>query len=753
MSSALRQAWSGVRLRRRRAVLTALGIALAGAMLGAALVVGVGLGRGFDRAARASDLPDIIVRFDPQPASRVTGRIAALPDLASYATRFEVTNAGVAARGKERDDAVAEVVSSGRRGYAVVAGRDLRPRGNEVLVEQAFADAWGLHPGSRLFVDGLGPQTVVGLVEAPDNVGFPLAKPRFYVSRTAIAARFGAERDPRVNVAEIWLRDPAYLNEVLVQARGESFGLHDVRFATRSGVRVLLDQAAGIVIDLLVALSVIALLTAGVMLGASARAEVQRRLGAIGVRRAVGATREHEVLAQALEALLIAAPAATLGIAAGVIAIYGPANRLLTLLNEPPPGWTLAVPLLAGWLACVLIPVAATAWPAWRAGGRPVVALLRGADLSAAARRAAGGGSSLTLLGARLVGARRTRTAATVVTLGLSTAFALLLLALASALGTLETDPSALGKRYQLVASLPPSATPRVRALAGVQAAAPRYELQAADSFSLGETIDVIAYPGDHTTFEAPALVSGRRLRGAGEAEVGAGLAQALGLAAGSTLALATPSGNELRLRVSGVVSSLEHDGRVAYVPARALLAAEPSAPSEIAVRLTSVASQAAVTSELNAIGATPAPAATATARGAPLVDVLRTILIAVAVVDGLVCLYALIQAAALTVQERRRTIAIIRACGATSAAVRRLLAGAVLALVVPAAIVGIALERLLFGPALGRLAAGYATLPLDPSLVAVLATIAGLALAAVVAVGWVSRQAVRESVVSGLAR
>ena len=49
---------------------------------------------------------------------------------------------------------------------------------------------------------------------------------------------------------------------MLVQARATSYGLHDLRFVTRSGVRVLLDQAAGIVIDLLVALSLIALATA-----------------------------------------------------------------------------------------------------------------------------------------------------------------------------------------------------------------------------------------------------------------------------------------------------------------------------------------------------------------------------------------------------------------------------------------------------------------------------------------------------------
>jgi hypothetical protein len=157
-------------------------------------------------------------------------------------------------------------------------------------------------------------------------------------------------------------------------------------------------------------------------------------------------------------------------------------------------------------------------------------------------------------------------------------AFVLLMLALASALSVLETDPGALGKRHTRTASLPPAATAQVRAIPGAQSAAPRYEVQAADSFSLCETIDVVA-PGDHTAFEARPLFSGHRLRGGGEAEVGAGLASALGLTPGSTLACALPSGAELRLRVAGIVSSLHHDGRVAYIPASALLAADPSAP------------------------------------------------------------------------------------------------------------------------------------------------------------------------------
>jgi ABC-type antimicrobial peptide transport system permease subunit len=780
LGAAFLQARQGLRLRRRRALLSGLGIALAAAMLSAAVVVGYGLGTGFARAARAAGLPDLIVRFDPQSEVAVTRRILALPDVARYSLRFEITNVGVGFGGRRRGDAVAEVLNApGRvRGYAVVAGRNLADRGSQVLVERAFASAWGIGLGDTLYVGGLGPERVVGFAESPDDVGFPLAKPRFYLSRPALDAQLGPERNPQVNLAEIWLRDPRYLSEVLVQARFTSFGLHDIRFETQSGLRVLLDQAAGIVIDLLVALSVIALVTAGVMLAASARAEVQRRLGAIGVRRAVGATRLHETLAQGIEGLLVAVPFCSAGVAAGALATWSASGRLLTLLNEPAPGGALALPLGLAWLAGVLIPALGAAWPAWRAAGGSLVGLLRGADVGSPAggrrrqrRRPANGsrqrgrddaytahgwspwaGGGLGVLGARLVGARRARLLATIVTLGLSTAFVLLMLMLASELSTLETDPGALGKRYQLTASLPPSAAGIVRRIPGVQAAAPRYETEAADSFDLGETIDLIAYPGNHTVFEAPPLVAGRRLRGSDEAEVGDGLAEALGVGPGSVLALAFPNGVELRLRVAGVVSSLDHDGRVAYIPASALVRADPSAPSQIAVLVAASGNEGDVYEALIRLAAEPAVAAGATARGAPLVDVLRTILLSVAVVDGLVCLYALIQACALTVQERRSTVAILRACGADVRAVWRLLFGAALAIVVPAAVVGVLLERLALGPALSRLAENYATLPLAAGPREILAVLAGLALAALIAVAWVARGASRESVVEGLA-
>jgi hypothetical protein len=731
-----------MRTRRRRSLLTGLGIALAAAMLVAALVVSDSLGFGFDRAARASDLPDIIVRFNPQTAGRVAQRIAALPDIAAYTVRSEVTGVGLETADEFADNGAVEVVGAGRRGYAIMAGRDVTGPG-QVVVEKGLADAWHLEVGGTLDIDGLGTERIVGLSESPDNVSYPLAAPRVYVSERGVGPL-------AVNFAEIWLRDPRNLNEVLVQARSISYGLRDLRFVTRSGVEVLLDQAAGIVIDLLVALSLIALATATVMLAASARAEVQRRLAAIGVKRAVGASRSHLAATQAYEALFVAAPAATIGAVGGALATYGPTSRLLAMLNEPAPGAALLPALAAAWLASVAIPVLAAAWPAWRAVGRPPVELLGGAELARASRRLPTPGGGLTALGARLVGARRTRLVATVAALGFSTGFVLLLLALASALSSLETDPQALGKRYQLTADLPASAVAHVRSIPGVEAVAPRYEEEAVDSYSLGETIDVIAYPGDHTVFEAPPLVSGKRLRGDGQAEVGLGLAQALGLSLGSTLAIQLVSGSELRLRVAGVVSSLDRDGRVAYVPAAALLAADPSAGSDeqLAVVLRPGANAAAVSA---ALGSTATAATGAVGRGVPLVAVLRSILRAIAIVDGLVCLYALIQACALTVQERRRTVSVLRAFGAGGAAVRRLFAGAVIALVVPAAVIGILLERFVLGPALSRLAATYVTLSLGATALEIVAVLAGLALAGAIAVAWVTFRITRANVIAGM--
>ena len=83
----------------------------------------------------------------------------------------------------------------------------------------------------------------------------------------------------------------------------------------------------------------------------------------------------------------------------------------------------------------------------------------------------------------------------------------------------------------------------------------------------------------------------------------------------------------------------------------------------------------------------------------------------------GLVCLYALVQALTVTARERRGAVALLRACGADGTTVGLVLAGAAVAVAIPAAILGVILELTIFGPLVVRLAAGFASLPLSPTL------------------------------------
>jgi ABC-type lipoprotein release transport system permease subunit len=130
---------------------------------------------------------------------------------------------------------------------------------------------------------------------------------------------------------------------------------------------------------------------------------------------------------------------------------------------------------------------------------------------------------------------------------------------------------------------------------------------------------------------------------------------------------------------------------------------------------------------------------------------VLATVLRGVGLAVGLVCLYALIQALAMTARERRGAVALLRACGGDSRTVATVLAGAALIVAGPAAIAGVLLEWLVLGPLVARLAAGFATLPLAPSPGQVALVIGGLAVLAAAATAIVARRTMREPPIAGL--
>jgi ABC-type lipoprotein release transport system permease subunit len=285
----------------------------------------------------------------------------------------------------------------------------------------------------------------------------------------------------------------------------------------------------------------------------------------------------------------------------------------------------------------------------------------------------------------------------------------------------------------------------------GVADAGRRYETRGADSFALGEPVKLTAFDGDLGRFVNPPLADGRRVTGPGEVEIGTGLATALGLGVGGTLAVQLQSGGEARLRVVGTVRALAEDGRVAFARPDRLLAADPGLRPDIAVRLDEGADRDAVGARLAAIGATPTAVGGATTSNRAFLDTLATVLKAVAALDGLVCLYALIQALALTARERRPTLALLRAQGAATPTVVRVLLGAGLVLALPGTLVAFGLQRLVFSPLVSRLAAGYADLGTAASPAAVAGVTGGFVLFAALAGAWVARRVVAEPPVHGL--
>jgi len=747
-----------MRGRRDRVLVAAALTAAAGLAVGVAGSVGFALATGYDRAAQRSDQPDLLARFAPVRLSALDARLRRLPNVERIVYRLEVNRIPLAANGRSRRNGAVHVVRPGRRGYAIVAGRDLGERPGEALVERGVAREWGLEPGDRIDARGLGRLRVAGIALSVDNVAFPLATvPRIYVAQAEIDRRFGADPDPGANLALVWLADPDRLDITLAAARPAAFGLRTEQLLTRRGVQQVIDQAAGIVIALLAVFALVASACAGAMLAAAAGADVRRRAPVLGLQRALGATRRQVIAEQLLDVAVVAAPAAALGLGVGAFAAAAPTSALLGYLNEVGPGLALLGPLAAAFAGLVAVVVAGAAWPAWQLTRRPVTSLLRGGDLPPApARRRTGGRASSTgllMLGARFALARRGRWLASVGVLAVATAAVLLILAVADLLISLRDDPGTLGRRYALTVPGTARDAAAVARVPGVAAAAQRSTIEAADSFSLTQPLRVVAYPADHVAFEAAPLATGRRLRTAREVEVGLGLADALGLRPGSLLAIQSATGRELRFRVAGVVRALENDGRIVYARTAPLLRDDPSLGGPIAVRLERGADRGEVTRRLARAGFAGTPTGAATLSSRSFLAVLATVLRTVALAIGLVCLAAVVQTLGLTTRDRRRSLAVLRASGARPRHLGALLAGAAGAILLPALVAAVMLQRLVLGPIVAGLTADYATLPLGVRALDGLVAGGGLAFVGMVAVVLATRSSIHQPIAAELQR
>lgn len=759
MGAVLAYAWARARAHRGRQLLALLGVIAAAAMVGASVTIAATLSGGFDRTAQRAGLPDVLATFSPLQRGRVSHVVSQLANVRSASYVLQEPGVHVSAGNNYDGHAKLFGVGPGRHGYAIVAGHDIDGSG-QAVVEAGFARAWRLQVGDRIGVqfDRGAELRIVGIAVPPDTVAFPLTNgPRIYTDYEDARLIDGVAPGV-VNGVDLWLSDPRLIDVTLAQARSASFGVAGLQLVTRTGLKLLIGQAAGIVIAVVVAFSLIALLVACVMLSAAAAAEVQRRLTAVGLLRAVGVSARTLVGAAAVEATVFALPAATLGVLVGWLAVQGSADRLLASLNELPPGSSLALLLVASILALTLLVVTATCWPAWRATRRPPVEVLRGGDVGHTARSLPLP-PAFSLLGIRLVLARPARAAATVAVVGFAVSVVLAILAIATVLENLNKQPLSVGKRYQLLVDAPPSQLRKVTGLPQVAAATSFYSLDVADSFALDEPFTLDAFGAPPPAYESPPLVSGHLAHGADEAEVGVGLAEALGLHPGAVLAAQLPNGREVRFRVAGIVQALEDQGRIAYVETPRLLAAEPELPGQIAVKLRPGASSEAVTQALARSGeVTTSSGGIAgqsvqgwASRSSGFIGILVALLRTVAILDVCVCLYAVGQALALTSQERRRTLSVVRAQGAGRLHLFAVFGVAAAFLVVLAWGLAALLERWAVAPGVSHLAASYVVLALSAGGQLLALTLAGLLLGAAIVSVLLVRAIARQPVVVGL--
>jgi ABC-type antimicrobial peptide transport system permease subunit len=127
---------------------------------------------------------------------------------------------------------------------------------------------------------------------------------------------------------------------------------------------------------------------------------------------------------------------------------------------------------------------------------------------------------------------------------------------------------------------------------------------------------------------------------------------------------------------------------------------------------------------------------------------ILAALLRSVAVLDGLVCVYALAQMLALIARERRRAVAVVRALGGSRAQVLAVFAGSALVIAAAAAPIGIAAQRFVLGPLVAHLAVSYVTLSLGAGAQPIAFVLAGIVAAVGASAAWATRSATAEAIV-----
>jgi putative ABC transport system permease protein len=376
MRDLMRVAFDGLRSRRARTALAAVGIAI-----GVAALVGVLGIAGASRANLLSQLDALGTNLlTVTPGSKLFGGAATLPlDASAMIRRVGPVQATAETAPVTQPVYRTDQVPAGHTGgiSVVAAQTNLLTTLHGALVDGAFlngatarypavvlgataAQTLGIArvvPGVQVDVGGRW-FTVVGVLEplalAPELdravlIGFPVAESVFGIDGSAGTVYVRMAPNQVLNVARVLAgtANPEHPEQVQV--------------SRPSDVLAARAAASSAFTSLFLGLAAVALLVAGVGVANVMLMSVLERRSEIGLRRALGATRRHVALQFMGEAVLLATAGGALGVASGASAA-----GVFAMTR----GWPVVVPPLAvgaGMGAALAIGVLASVYPAARA--------------------------------------------------------------------------------------------------------------------------------------------------------------------------------------------------------------------------------------------------------------------------------------------------------------------------------------------------------------------------------------------------
>ena len=385
-SDLLRVGAVGLRTRRLRAALSALGIAIGIASLVAVL--------GLSESSRAG----LLHRLDrlgtnlltAAPGQTLAGDNATLPDTAQQTLRRvggvqRVDSVRVLDATIRRSDRIDPEETGGitvdaadtgllqTLGGSMVRGRFLNgatAATRSVVLGSLAASSLGIdRPGSLVYIEGRW-WTVVGIM-APLELAPEL-------DRAALMGYPAAHRelDEDLSATTVYMRaDPSDVERVhdLIPSAANPEHPEEVDVSRPSDALAARAEANDALTGLFLGLGAVALLVGGIGIANTMVISVLERRSEIGLRRALGATRGHVRAQFLVESLLLAAVGGLVGVLVG---------SLVTGAYASARGWTTVVPpeALAGGLGAALaIGAAAGLYPAGRAARLSPTEALRGA--------------------------------------------------------------------------------------------------------------------------------------------------------------------------------------------------------------------------------------------------------------------------------------------------------------------------------------------------------------------------------------